>query len=476
MITFDSLSLADASDQMRAGGLTPVAYLAALLDGISRQNASSVNAFISLTPQGIDRAMASAEQATQALRRGEDAGALHGIPYGLKDLIDYQGVATTGQCQFYRANVATRDAFVVRRLKTAGAVFLGKLATDELACGGRPEDSAWPVPSNPWNPAYITGGSSSGSAVAVAAGFVPFALGTDTGGSIRNPSSRCGLVGLKPTYGRVSRDGLMPLSWSQDHIGPITRTVRDNALVLQCIAGHDASDKTSSRHPVDDYAALIGHPLAGMTIGVLSEPFLQDPDADPEQVAGIMQAVEVLRHAGAKIVERRLAGIPHINAVARLLLGADGFAVHADGLRTAPDLYGKGARSRLLQGAWLSMADYVDLQRRRAGIVESIERLMAGIDVLVTASGYDRAPKVGDASAFAKSYDQQLRMPFNLSGHPAMVVPTGVSAVTGLPSSMQIVGHYFDEARMYQVAAAYESQAPWSAPGPRLNIHPGDIA
>lgn len=465
MIDYEALSLAEASERIQRRELCPVTYLDALLDSIGGRN-PTVNAFINLTEQDVDHARQSAMRSADALRRGENSGPLHGVPYALKDLIDYQGVPTTGQCMALASNMPRDDAFVVKRLKASGAVFLGKLSTDELACGGQPTDSAWPVPVNPWNADYITGGSSSGSAAAVAAGFIPFVLGTDTGGSIRNPSSRCGLVGMKPTYGRVSRGGVLPLSWSQDHVGPMTRTVLDNALVLQCIAGHDPADPASARMPVDSYTAKLGANLKGLRIGVARHMYMGDLNADPEQIEAIEHAVDVLRDTGASITECRIENLDEINAVARLLLGADGYAVHGQGLREHPELYGRGVRHRLVQGAWLSASDYIQLQQRRAAIVDRIKKAMSGIDALVTASGYDHTPKVGDVAAFAKSYDQQVRMPFNLSGHPALVLPTGVSSRTGLPLSMQIVGRYFGESLMYQIAGAYEANSGWTSRGP----------
>ncbi len=461
MILYETPSLAETSAQIQSGALSPVAHVKAVIERIEALN-PALHAFLEYEPE---QALAAAQVAEDELSHGMNRGLLHGIAYGLKDLIDCAGRKTTCQSRVLANNVASKDAFVTGRLRASGAIYVGKLATDEFACGGVPIDSAWPVPVNPWNAAYITAGSSSGSAVAVASGMLPLALGTDTGGSNRNPHSRCGLVGMKPTYGRVSRHGVFPLSWTQDHVGPATRTVRDNAMALQVMAGHDAQDATSSREPVDGYTRLLDRDLKGVRIGVLRNVYLDDTAADAEQVRAIEDAAEVLHEAGAELREVRLEKMSQINALARSLLAVEAYAIHARWLREMPEKYGSAARERILQGAWYSSTDYLDLQRHRAEVVGRIAAILANVDVVLTASSYDATPRVDDHEAISRVFSTQVRTPFSLSGHPALVLPAGVSRRTGMPLSLQLAGRHFEEAVLYQVASAYERSAPWQAQG-----------
>ncbi len=461
MIRYETASLAETSVLIQSGALSPVAHVKAVLERIEALN-PTLRAFLEHEPE---QALAAAQHAQDELSSGVNHGPLHGIAYGLKDLIDREGRKTTCQSLVLADNIASRDAFVTKRLREAGAIYLGKLATDEFACGGAPLDSAWPVPVNPWNAAYITAGSSSGSAVAVASGMLPFALGTDTGGSNRNPHSRCGLVGMKPTYGRVSRQGVFPLSWTQDHVGPATRTVRDNAMALQVMAGHDPQDATSSREPVDNYVRLLDSDLKGVRVGILRNVYRDDPSADAEQVQAIEDAAEVLREAGAVLQEVRLDKMPQITALARSLLAVEAYAIHARWLQEMPEKYGSAARERILQGAWYSSTDYLDLLRHRTEVVMRINAMMADVDVVLTASSYDATPRLDDHEAIAKLSLTQVRTPFSLSGHPALVLPAGISKRTGMPMSLQLAGRHFEEAVVYQVASAYERGAPWQAQG-----------
>ncbi len=454
------LTLSEASDLIRSGDLSPVEYTRAFIHQIETID-PLLRAFIEPT---AELALKDAHRREAEIARGAWRGPLHGIPYGLKDMIDYEGVRTTASSRIMEHHVATRDAFVTKRLKAAGAVFLGKLATYEFACGGDATDARWPTPKNPWDDQYITAGSSSGSAVAVAARMLPFALGTDTNGSIRNPAGRCGIVGMKPTYGRVSRHGVFPLARSMDHVGPMTRTVKDNALVLQAIAGHDPQDATSQ--PCDDIlVAGIGRNLQGLRIGVARNLHLEDAKADPEQVKALEQAVAKLAETGAEIVDIRFPALAAWNTLARLLMSAEGYAVHEHWLKTVPESYGRGCRTRLLQGAFLTSTELLRAQVHRGRIATHIAQLMEGVDLLVTALSTDATPRVHDTAAFAESYAHQVRMPFNLSGHPAMVIPVGFTRA-GLPMSMQLVGRHFGEATMYRVAAAYEAATRWHERSP----------
>lgn len=456
------LTLSEASDLIRTQELSPVTYVQALLDRIKTED-PHLHAFINVTS---DLAMTDAVAAEKEIKAGHWRGPLHGIPYALKDIIDYAGVATTGHSQLMANNIPKHDAGAVKNLKKQGAILLGKLGTDEFACGGHSVDCPWPAPRNPWNPEYVTAGSSSGSAVAVAARLVPLSLGTDTNGSIRNPAARCGLVGLKPTYGRVSRAGVIPLAPTMDHIGPLTRTVKDNALALQALAGGDPLDPITSGQPPFKFTDYPAH-LKGVRIAVARNIYLEDPAADPEHVNGIEELVRVLVDAGAVVHEVRIPTLDKYNLLSRLLLSIEAYAIHEPWLRAEPEKYGTRCRERLLQGAMFTAADHARANQLRRRYRAEISSLLLNADLLITASGYDATPKVSDREAFLKTYERQVRMPFNITGHPALVLPTGFSSVTGMPLSAQIIGPHFDEASLYRAASIYEDLNPWHRKHPQ---------
>ena len=327
------LGLADAAEMIRARKLSPVEYTQALLDRIGKLD-SRYHAFIRLTP---DIAIAAARQAESEIIAGRWKGPLHGIPFALKDIIDFAGLPTTAHSKVLIDNVAAADAPVTARLKAAGGVMMGKLATHEFAIGGPSFDLPWPPAVNPWGGRHFPGGSSSGSGVALAAGMVPAALGTDTGGSVRNPASMCGIVGLKPTYGLVSRRGVLPLAYSLDHVGPMTRSVRDNALLLQLLAGYDAEDPGSADVAVPDYSADLERGVKGLKLGLIRHFYAEDMQANPEQAQAIDSAAEVLRGLGAA-GERDPAG------AARRLCRLHAHHHPLRGLRHSPTLAGRAAR------------------------------------------------------------------------------------------------------------------------------------
>jgi aspartyl-tRNA(Asn)/glutamyl-tRNA(Gln) amidotransferase subunit A len=327
-------------------------------------------------------------------------------------------------------------------------------------------DLPWPPARNPWNPDYFPGGSSSGSGAGLAAGFFAAALGTDTGGSIRNPASMCGIVGLKPTYGRTSRRGVVPLAQSLDHVGPMTRTVRDNALLLQAIAGWDPEDPGSADEPVDDYLATIDAGGRGLRIGFVRHFYAEDLVADPEQIAAIEASLGVWRDAGARIEEIRLPSLQVWNAPTRVIIAAEAYAVHERWLRERPQDYGRRGRERLLQGAFLRAADYIQAQRQRSHLTRVLAEAMREVDAMVTVSSCDPAPRLDDAAELARRYERQARMPFNLTGYPALVIPAGFTRADKLPLSLQLVGHPFEEATLYRLAQIYEAATGW------VNQHP----
>jgi aspartyl-tRNA(Asn)/glutamyl-tRNA(Gln) amidotransferase subunit A len=450
------LGLADAAQLIRARKLSPVEYTRALLERIGRLD-SRYHAFIRVTPE---LAIAAARRAEQEIAAGSLRGPLHGVPFGLKDIIDVAGQPTTGHSKVLGDNIATADAVVTARLKSAGGVLLGKLATHEFAIGGPSFDLPWPPAVNPWGGNHFPGGSSSGSGVALAAGMLPAALGTDTGGSVRNPASLCAITGMKPTYGRVSRRGVFPLAVSLDHVGPMTRSVRDNALLLQLLAGHDPEDPGSADVEMPDYAADLERGVKGLEIGLIRHFYAEDMQADPEQAQAIETAADVLRRLGASVREIRLVSLQEYATCSRIIIRCEAFAVHRRWLQQRPGDYGALARQRILDGATVSAADYIDALRLRGRLTRRTLEAFAGIDAALTVSGMDPPCPIDDAEACARMYPRQARQPFNVTGQPAIAIPAGFTA-SGLPLSLQLVGHPWQEATLYRIAHAYERATLW---------------
>ncbi|MCZ6874694.1 MAG: amidase [bacterium] len=457
------LSLAEASERIRNKDISPLEYTRALIDRIDTYDAN-FNAFLRQTPE---LALEHAKQAEVAIQAGNWQGPLHGMPIGLKDIIDVEGIPTTGHSRILADNVAQTDAFVTQRLKNAGAVIMGKLSTHEFAIGGPSFDLPWPPARNAWNRDYFPGGSSSGSGVAVAAGFLPAALGTDTGGSVRNPASMCGIVGMKATYGRVSRRGVLPLSYALDHIGPMTRTVTDNAILLGVIAGHDPDDPGSARTPVPDFTAALDNGVKGLKIGVIRRFYTKDFEADAEMARSIEDALTVLAGQGASIHEIDPGPLSDYASANRLILLSEAYAIHETWLRNRPQDYGDLARQRLMPGAFLRAVDYVHALRQRAVLTRKFNDCLASVDVAITASSMEPAYPIEDDELGEALYPRQARAPFNLTGSPAVAVPTGFAS-SGLPLAMQIVGKPFDEATLYRVARAYEKATEWTSIHPDL--------
>ncbi len=447
-----ALSLAEASALVRERSLSPVRYVKALLERIAKVD-PAINAFLRLTPE---IALEQARLAEAEIARGGWRGPLHGVPYALKDIVDYAGLPTTAHSAILRDSVAQGDAEVTRRLREAGAVFMGKLSTHEFAIGGPCFDLPWPPARNPWNRDHFCGGSSSGSGAAVAAGLVPMAIGTDTGGSIRNPATMCGVVGLKPTYGRVSRRGVLPLAWSLDHVGPLTRTVRDAAMSLDAIAGWDPRDPGSADRAAAPAASLLGRGVRGLRVGVLRHFYREDMAADDEVSASIEQAVELLAAEGARICEVRTEPLQRYAAVNRVILTSEAWSVHARWLRERPQDYGALTRERLMPGAFFSAGEYIDALRMRTKMAAAFNALFEEVDVVVTASAHDPACRIDDPAEVERTYGRQARAPFNLTGNPALAMPTGFSKA-GLPLGLQVVGRAFDEATVCRVGDALES-------------------
>jgi aspartyl-tRNA(Asn)/glutamyl-tRNA(Gln) amidotransferase subunit A len=448
------LTAAAAAAAIRARKLSPVELTRALLDRIDRLD-PKLNAFIRLDR---DAAIEAAKAAEVEIMAGRPRGPLHGVPIGIKDIIDVAGLPTTCHSKILIDNIAAADAVCVSRLRGAGAIVLGKLSTHEFAIGGPSFDLPWPPARNPWNTAHHPGGSSSGSGSGVAAGLFPMALGSDTGGSVRNPASACGIVGLKPTYGLVSRRGVFPLSFTLDHVGPLTRTVTDNALMLDAIAGHDPLDPGSAAVPCGHYAAGLERGVRGLRVGFIRHFHESDLPADPEVAAGLENVAGTLQKLGADIRDIRLPTLGEFAAVNRVILQSEAWAIHGNWLRERPGDYGELARRRLLGGAFISAGDYVHANRRRLEMIAAVEEALREVDVLLCASAMDPPSRIEDTVETERTYPRQARTPFNVTGHPALAMMAGLSS-GGLPLSVQFVGRNFAEGMLFQVARAWERAA-----------------
>jgi aspartyl-tRNA(Asn)/glutamyl-tRNA(Gln) amidotransferase subunit A len=450
------LTIADTAAAFAAGRVSPVELLAALLSRIERLDAR-LRAFIRLD---ADAAMDAARTAERELSAGRVRGKLHGIPVGLKDIIDVAGLPTTCHSKILLDNIAAGDAVVTAKLRQAGAVIPGKLATHEFAIGGPSFDLPFPPARNPWNPDQHPGGSSSGAGAGVAAGLFPAAIGSDTGGSVRNPASCCGIVGLKPTYGLVSRRGVFPLSYTLDHVGPLARTVADIAVLLDAIAGHDPADPGSMPSDAHDFGRDLDRGVRDVRIGFIRHFHETDMPAVPEMTAAIEDAARVLESEGALVRPITLPSLNEFAAVNRVILASEAWSVHAPWLRTRPGDYGQLARRRLMPGAFIAAGDYVGAQRRRGQMIAAVEDAFREVDVLLCASSMDPASPIEDAAATARTYPRQARTPFNVTGHPALAMMAGLSD-GGLPLSVQFAGRYFQDGMVLRVAAAYERATEW---------------
>ena len=455
-------SIIETSQLLRERKLSPVELTKNCLAQIERLD-PTLNAFITVT---AEPAMAQARSAEAEILQGNWRGPLHGIPLALKDLIDTAGVRTTAASALFKDRVPAQDAEIVRRLKNAGAVLLGKQNLHEFAYGGSSMISYYGEVHNPWSSAYITGGSSGGSAAAVAAGLGYGAIGTDTAGSIREPAALCGVVGLKPSYGRVSARGVIPLSLSLDHVGPITRTVSDTAVMLQAIAGFDAEDSNSADMPVAGYVAALDAGPQLMRIGVPRKFFYED--LDPEVASAVEQALELLKTLASHVVEVEL-DIP----TDRTLQTAESYAYHAEFVSRSPELYQPETLRRLRKGAEVSGEEVEQRRRELKQIRNEVHKAFENLDVLVTPTTPVPAPAIAEL----KQNPDLLRpreilllrntRPVNVWGLPAISVPCGFTA-TGLPIGLQIIGPHWGEDKVLQLAYAYEQATAWRKRIPEL--------
>ncbi len=438
--------------------VSPVEVVRAHLDRIAALD-PGLRSYITVCDE---TALAAARAAETTLMAGQPLGPLHGVPYALKDLYDTAGVRTTGGSRVLGDRVPARDATVAARLAGAGAILLGKLNMVEFAYGPEGLNPHYGHARNPWDRGVhrMAGGSSSGSGVAVASGLAPGALGSDTGGSIRIPASLCGITGLKPTYGRVSRAGVLPLAWSMDHVGPMTRTAADCALMLGAMAGYDPNDASSSVLPVPDYGAALTGDVKGLRVGLLRGFFLDG--AAPAVRAAVEAAATTLARAGAVVDEVSLEQMKVVAAASTAIVGAEALAYHAELLRTRAAEYDPDVARRLRLSAFISGAHYVRGQQVRGLVRADVDAALARRDVLLAPSTPIVAPGIeerqaalGDGPADVRSALIRFTRPFNLSGHPACALPCGFTD-GGLPIGMQLVGRPFDEATVLRAADAFQ--------------------
>jgi aspartyl-tRNA(Asn)/glutamyl-tRNA(Gln) amidotransferase subunit A len=455
-------TIAEAARLIASRQLSPVELTRSCLARIEALD-GRINSFLLTRPEA---ALAEAEAAEAAIMRGDYRGALHGIPIAHKDIVETAGIHTTAHSKLLRDFVPQRDATVVRRLAAAGTILLGKTATHEFAMGGPSFDLPWPPARNPWNTDHFTGGSSSGTGAAVAAGFILGGSGSDTGGSIRLPAAYCGVTGLKPTYGRVSRYGVLPLAYSLDHVGPLAWTVEDCAILLQTMAGHDPADPASAAVAVPDYRAALRPDLHGLRIGVVRHFFKSDYRIDGEAESAIDAALATMRELGAELCDVQLSPLQDYGACGWLVLIGESWAVHEKVMRERFLDYGRMMRNRVVLGAFLGAGDYVQALRLRRELSAEMATAMREVDVLVTGITPGEAPRIDEKPGY-ESFQRPLMMPFNVTGQPSMAIRCGLSG-NGLPLSLQIAGKPFDEATVLRVGHAYEQATGWHRRRPPL--------
>ena len=455
MLSF--LPITELGKLIKQKTISPVEVVQELLTHIERHNAE-LNSYITVC---ADAALLTAQQAESDISSGKYRGPLHGIPIAHKDLSWTKDVLTTAHSKTLVAFVSESNATHVERLEQAGMVLLGKTNTTEFACG---DMHLFGKSRNPWDLNRSSGASSGGSANAVAAGLAVAATGTDTGGSTRVPASLCGVVGVKPTFGRVSRYGIFPLSWSMDSVGPITRTVADAALMLNTMSGYDPLDPSSSHEPVPDFTALLEQGIAGLTLGIPETYFYEG--LDPDVATSMQEALKQLEALGANLMTVRLPMAKNLAAAANVLVMAEAFSQHADRLRQQANKYGPKARRRICSGAFFTTAEYMQAGQIRTLWLRELGQVMELVDALITPTLPFTAFTV-EAWDNTPSDTSWATRQFNLSGHPAMTIPCGFDK-SGLPIGIQLITKAFDEATMFRIAHAYEQVTKWHEYKPDL--------
>jgi len=454
-------TLAAAAREIRSGRLSSVTLTRAVLDRIARFDRDT-HAFITVTSE---LALEQAGEADRAIHNGVPVGPLHGVPVSLKDLVDTAGVPTTAASRVLADRIPTRDATVARRLAAAGAVLVGKTSLHEFAFGVTNVNPHYGPVRNPWDRLRMSGGSSGGSAASVALGMALGSIGTDTGGSIRIPSALCGTVGLKPTYGRVSVAGVLPLSVSLDHVGPITRTVEDAAIMLEAIAGYDPDDPSAVDRPIDRYAGALDAGVRGRRLGVPRKPFFERLEPDVE--FAVETALSMLEDLGVVLVNVELPDTEGHEAIFRNIATPEVYDFHETYLETKRELYGDDVANRMAPGATMPAVDYVRAQRERTALTRIVEQVLGKVDLLVLPALPITAPRIEQSTIRWPDGDEPVLGALtrttrlaNLTGLPAISVPCGLSQA-GLPVGLQLIGPRFGESAVLSAAYAYEQEAGW---------------
>ncbi len=449
---------------LRDGNVSPVDLARQCLDRIAALD-PQLHAFITVA---TEHAMAQAEPAAAELRSGHDRGPLHGIPVAVKDLFISKGIRTTAHSPLLRDWVPDYDSTVVARLSEAGAVLIGKLSLHEFADGGATNDP-FPAARNPWNTAYSPGGSSSGSGVALAAGLIYGSVGSDTGFSARGPASWCGVVGIKPTYGLVSRAGAFPLSWSLDHMCPMARTVEDCAYVLQAVAGHDPADPTSLDAPVPDLLGHLRDGVAGMRLGVPREWLRVADGLDPDVAAALEAPLGVLRGLGCTVQEVDSTAMIGAAAIHRVIRLFEAYSYHEHTLMTNPNALGPSLRARIIEGIGVRGQPYIEAKQQQAETIKQVSAILSEVDALALPVGPRHVPTFADLESLAVNHyaPPNLANAFNLTGHPGISVPCGFDA-NRLPVGLQIVGPLLRDDLVLRIAYAYEQATNWKDMHPAL--------
>jgi aspartyl-tRNA(Asn)/glutamyl-tRNA(Gln) amidotransferase subunit A len=454
------LTAAEFAPLLHRRAISPVEIVEALLGRIEELN-DHLRAYLYVAGE---QALAAARAAETELAAGIYRGPLHGIPVAYKDIYDVRGMPTTAASKVMDGYVAREDCTVAARLRQAGAICLGKLNTHEFASGTM---EVFGTARNPWNTTLVPGGSSSGSGTALAAHLVTLATGSDTGGSVRNPASFCGIVGLKPTYGRVSRAGIIPLSWSLDHAGPMAHTVADTALLLRAIAGPDPRDATAALHAVPDYHAALGGDLQGVRIGVPDAYFFEEADSDV--VGAVRTAVQTMQQLGAVVHEVRLPHAPYGPAASWAIAYTESFAFHRANFFARPRDYTTAFLHKIAGAACLTAEERVTAQRVRQVVTAEFLAALRAVDVIVTPTTAYPAYPIGGVSPQRDMHS--LTRPVSLTGLPALAMPCGFTR-TGIPVSMQLIGRAWEEGNVLRIGHAYEQATDWHRRRPPIRPEP----
>lgn len=449
------LGIAETAKLIQAKKLSPVDLTEAMLARIAELD-TQLNAYITVT---ADLARAQASAAEQEIARGDYRGPLHGIPFALKDIYNTKDILTSGGSRICIDNIPDRDATATRRLRDAGAVLLGKLQTHEFAHGGPSFDLPWPPSRNPWNTAHFTGGSSSGAGAALAAGMTPAALGSDTGGSIRGPASFCGITGLMPTYGLVSRAGVIPNSFTFDHCGPMARSAEDCALLLQAIAGYDVQDAGSIKQEIPDFHAALNPDIRGLKVGVLRHYWEEDLPAHPEHAAALDEAIRTFTRLGAKVEDCRARPMMDGLDIKVIIAETEIFAIHQDQLAARPGDFGRDFLGRILPACLFQAADYVQALREHRRYLAEMKPLVERYDVLLTC-GFGPAPRLDAHKTLNFWQRSNAFTPSNVARTPALVLPCGFSQ-SGLPLGLQLLARPSGDAQVLRAGHAYQLATDW---------------